>query len=52
MRCGSSPISARRAAALPATIAERTADGWRISGRKIYSTGATGFELGLGLGAY
>lgn len=25
---------------LPATTARRTADGWRISGRKIYSTGA------------
>jgi alkylation response protein AidB-like acyl-CoA dehydrogenase len=25
---------------LPATIARRAADGWRISGRKIYSTGA------------
>jgi alkylation response protein AidB-like acyl-CoA dehydrogenase len=25
---------------LPATIARRTPDGWRISGRKIYSTGA------------
>ena len=24
----------------PATVARRTADGWRISGRKIYSTGA------------
>jgi hypothetical protein len=27
---------------LPATIARRTAGGWRISGRKIYSTGAAG----------
>jgi alkylation response protein AidB-like acyl-CoA dehydrogenase len=27
---------------LPATIARRGADGWRISGRKIYSTGAEG----------
>ena len=27
---------------LPATIARRVADGWRISGRKIYSTGAEG----------
>jgi alkylation response protein AidB-like acyl-CoA dehydrogenase len=26
---------------LPQTVARRTADGWRISGRKIYSTGAT-----------
>ena len=25
---------------LPATVARRTADGWRITGRKIYSTGA------------
>jgi alkylation response protein AidB-like acyl-CoA dehydrogenase len=25
---------------LPATVARRTADGWRLSGRKIYSTGA------------
>ncbi|WP_337188034.1 acyl-CoA dehydrogenase family protein [Phenylobacterium sp.] len=25
---------------LPATVARRAADGWRISGRKIYSTGA------------
>jgi alkylation response protein AidB-like acyl-CoA dehydrogenase len=27
---------------LPATTAKRTADGWSISGRKIYSTGAEG----------
>jgi alkylation response protein AidB-like acyl-CoA dehydrogenase len=27
---------------LPATVARRTADGWRISGRKIYSTGSPG----------
>ena len=27
---------------LPATIARRTAEGWRISGRKIYSTGSHG----------
>lgn len=27
---------------LPATIARRTAQGWRISGRKIYSTGSHG----------
>lgn len=27
---------------LPATVARRTADGWRLSGRKIYSTGAPG----------
>lgn len=29
---------------LPATIARRTADGWRISGEKIYSTGSTGLD--------
>lgn len=29
---------------MPATTAERTADGWRISGRKIYSTGAAGLS--------
>lgn len=29
---------------LPATTAERTAAGWRISGRKIYSTGAAGLS--------
>ena len=29
---------------LPATIARRTPDGWRISGRKIYSTGAPGLS--------
>jgi alkylation response protein AidB-like acyl-CoA dehydrogenase len=27
---------------LPATVATRTAEGWRISGRKIYSTGSHG----------
>lgn len=27
---------------LPATIARRTAEGWRLSGTKIYSTGSTG----------
>ncbi|TBV02059.1 acyl-CoA dehydrogenase family protein [Phytopseudomonas dryadis] len=27
---------------LPATIARRTAEGWRLSGRKIYSTGSYG----------
>ncbi|MFK3940206.1 acyl-CoA dehydrogenase family protein [Pseudomonas monteilii] len=27
---------------LPATIARRTAEGWRLSGRKIYSTGSHG----------
>ncbi|BBF70024.1 acyl-CoA dehydrogenase family protein [Sphingomonas bisphenolicum] len=29
---------------LPATIARRTADGWAISGTKIYSTGSTGLD--------
>lgn len=29
---------------LPATIARRTADGWRLSGRKIYSTGSVGLR--------
>jgi alkylation response protein AidB-like acyl-CoA dehydrogenase len=29
---------------LPATIARRTAKGWRISGEKIYSTGSTGLD--------
>jgi alkylation response protein AidB-like acyl-CoA dehydrogenase len=29
---------------LPDTVARRTADGWRISGRKIYSTGARGLS--------
>ncbi|TBU88867.1 acyl-CoA dehydrogenase [Stutzerimonas kirkiae] len=29
---------------LPATIARRTAEGWRISGRKIYSTGSHGIH--------
>jgi alkylation response protein AidB-like acyl-CoA dehydrogenase len=29
---------------LPATIARRTADGWTISGTKIYSTGSTGLD--------
>src|SRR5690606_5184206 len=27
---------------LPATLARRSADGWRLSGRKIYSTGSHG----------
>lgn len=27
---------------LPATVARRTAEGWRLSGRKIYSTGSLG----------
>ncbi|MFV3289936.1 acyl-CoA dehydrogenase family protein [Pseudomonas sp. NY11955] len=29
---------------LPATIARRTAEGWRLSGRKIYSTGSHGLS--------
>ena len=29
---------------LPATIARRTADGWALSGKKIYSTGSTGLD--------
>jgi len=29
---------------LPATVARRTADGWQITGRKIYSTGAPGLR--------
>ncbi|WP_326948407.1 MULTISPECIES: acyl-CoA dehydrogenase family protein [unclassified Amycolatopsis] len=29
---------------LPATIARRTADGWRLTGRKIYSTGSVGLR--------
>jgi alkylation response protein AidB-like acyl-CoA dehydrogenase len=29
---------------LPETVARRSADGWSISGRKIYSTGAPGLE--------
>ncbi|WP_233574030.1 acyl-CoA dehydrogenase family protein [Amycolatopsis panacis] len=29
---------------LPATIARHTADGWRLSGRKIYSTGSEGLR--------
>lgn len=29
---------------LPATVARRTGDGWRINGRKIYSTGAPGLS--------
>jgi len=32
---------------LPATIARRTADGWRISGRKIYSTGIDGLAWAI-----
>lgn len=32
---------------LPATTATRTATGWRLSGRKIYSTGAEGLHRGL-----
>jgi alkylation response protein AidB-like acyl-CoA dehydrogenase len=29
---------------LPATVARRTAEGWRISGRKLYSTGSHGLS--------
>jgi len=29
---------------IPATVARRTADGWRLTGRKIYSTGAPGLR--------
>lgn len=29
---------------LPATVASRTADGWALSGRKIYSTGSVGLR--------
>ncbi len=29
---------------LPATVARRTGDGWRLSGRKIYSTGSVGLR--------
>jgi len=32
---------------LPATTAARTADGWRLSGRKIYSTGSPILRYGL-----
>ena len=32
---------------LPATTARRTADGWSISGRKIYSTGAEGLSWAI-----
>lgn len=32
---------------LPATIARREGDDWRITGRKIYSTGAPGLAYGL-----
>lgn len=32
---------------LPATTARRTATGWRLSGRKIYSTGSEGLTWGL-----
>lgn len=32
---------------LPATIARRTATGWLLSGRKIYSTGSEGLTWGL-----
>lgn len=32
---------------LPATTARRTTDGWRLSGRKIYSTGSEGLSWGI-----
>ena len=32
---------------LPATVARRTATGWSLTGRKIYSTGAPGLSWGL-----
>ena len=32
---------------LPETTARRTAEGWSVSGRKIYSTGSTGLAYGL-----
>jgi len=32
---------------LPATIARRVGDGWRLDGRKIYSTGAPALDWGL-----
>lgn len=32
---------------LPATLARRDGDGWRITGRKIYSTGAPGLAHGV-----
>ena len=32
---------------LPATTARRTAEGWRLSGRKIYSTGSPGLRWGV-----
>ena len=32
---------------LPETVARRTADGWRLSGRKIYSTGSPGLRWGV-----
>nr|WP_162501375.1 acyl-CoA dehydrogenase [Methylobacterium crusticola] len=32
---------------LPATIARRAPEGWRVSGRKIYSTGAPALAFGL-----
>lgn len=32
---------------LPATTARRTADGWSISGRKLYSTGLPGLSWGI-----
>jgi alkylation response protein AidB-like acyl-CoA dehydrogenase len=32
---------------LPATVARRDGDGWRVTGRKIYSTGAPGLAYGI-----
>lgn len=32
---------------LPATVARRDGDGWRVTGRKIYSTGAPGLAYGV-----
>ena len=32
---------------LPETVARRTPDGWRLTGRKIYSTGAPGLQWGV-----
>ncbi|MCR0982177.1 acyl-CoA dehydrogenase family protein [Roseomonas populi] len=32
---------------LPATVARRTADGWSLTGRKIYSTGSPALDWGL-----
>lgn len=32
---------------IPATVATRTAEGWRLNGRKIYSTGSPGLSWGI-----